>query len=135
MKGVDGSVADRFIDEQLPGSLAAAAEARQRLEPLRAFISVERFEEVRLLVNELVTNALRHAGAITTGGIGLRVQIDGPTVRIEVTDHGPGFEPKVETPTLEQTSGRGLFLVETLADDWGVIDGDGTTVWASLPAR
>jgi anti-sigma regulatory factor (Ser/Thr protein kinase) len=45
-----------------------------------------------------------------------------------VTDHGPGFEPAPARPGPDQVAGRGLFLVDALADRWGSADG-GTRVW------
>ncbi len=120
------------LDENLPGNLAAASNARRKLEVLRDVLPETPFEDARLLVNELVTNSLRHAGALDGGQIKLRVDVSSHLLRIEVTDKGPGFVPRVVEPTLEQTSGRGLFLIEQLSDRWGVIEDDGTTVWAEI---
>ena len=87
---------------------------------------------MRVLVNELVTNSLRHAGAVRDGWIGLRVGTSPHVLRVEVIDQGPGFLPELVTPDLDQTSGRGLFLVQALSDRWGVRRDDETTVWAEI---
>lgn len=130
---IEGSVSDLppQIDERLPGSLTAAAEARRKLEPFQSLLGSRRLEVLRLLVNEMVTNSLLHAGALKTG-IGLKVEATADVLRVEITDQGPGFDPEVRPPTVDQTSGRGLFLVQALSDRWGVIRSGGTRVWAEI---
>ncbi len=130
---IESSVSDLppQIDERLPGSLTAAAEARRKLEPFQSLLGSRRLEVLRLLVNEMVTNSLLHAGALKTG-IGLKVEATADVLRVEVTDQGPGFDPEVRQPTVDQTSGRGLFLVQALSDRWGVIRSGGTRVWAEI---
>jgi hypothetical protein len=53
-------------------------------------------------------------------------------IRIEVVDSGRGFSPDLKEPNLEDTGGRGLFLVDSLADRWGVDSQGGTRVWVEL---
>ena len=133
---IESSVSDLppQIDERLPGSLTAAAEARRKLEPFRSLLGSRRLEVLRLLVNEMVTNSLLHAGALKTG-IGLKVEATADVLRVGVTDQGLGFDPEVRPPTVDQTSGRGLFLVQALSDRWGVIRSGGTMVWAEIDLR
>lgn len=121
-----------LIDERFPGSLKAAGEARRQLSSLRSVLEPQRLDELRILVNELVTNSLRHAGTLSSGWIGLRVGASPHAIRVEVTDQGPGFLPELVAPEFEQTSGRGLFLVQALSDRWGVSRNDETTVWAEM---
>lgn len=121
-----------LIDERLPGRLTAAMEARRRLACVESILDAERYEELRILVNELVTNSVRHSGALGSGWIGLKVGTTKESVRVEVTDEGPGFTPAPVAPGLAQTSGRGLFLVQALSDRWGVKSSDLTTVWAEM---
>jgi hypothetical protein len=55
-------------------------------------------------------------------------------VRVAVTDAGPGL-PTVQSPTPATPSGRGLQIVTTFADDWGVTpshDTPGKTVWFTV---
>ena len=89
-------------------------------------------EDVRLLVSELVTNSLRHAGEAGETTIGLRVAVKERTVRVEVTDAGPGFDAATQPPTLYQQSGWGLYLVDQVSDRWGVDRDDHTRVWFEI---
>ena len=45
------------------------------------------------------------------------------------TDSGPGFDAGTPLPSLYQDSGWGLYLVEQIADRWGVKQEEGTCVW------
>jgi anti-sigma regulatory factor (Ser/Thr protein kinase) len=53
-------------------------------------------------------------------------------VRVEVWDHGHGFKPARQTPDRESMSGWGLYLVDQLADRWGVSATSGTSVWFEI---
>ncbi|MEU0295788.1 ATP-binding protein, partial [Streptomyces microflavus] len=74
-------------------------------------------ETAELLVSELVTNAVLHA----TGSPSCRVTCarSASAFTVTVVDQGGGL-PVVRNGDLNATSGRGLLLVESLADDWGV---------------
>lgn len=88
---------------------------------------------VALVVSELVANAVVHAHA----GPRLRVGWDGRTVDVEVEDDGPG-RPVLRAPDPLTPSGRGLALVDRIADDWGVAGppdsetDQGKVVWARI---
>ena len=77
---------------------------------------------------ELVTNSVRHGGAGEDEWIGLDVAISPAALRVEVSDNGRGFTPAPVRPALDDPGGRGLFLVEQMADRWGHADA-GTRVW------
>lgn len=85
---------------------------------------------VVLLANELVTNAILHARS----GVRLTLRLTPARLRVEVTDSGGG-PPELTEPHLEATSGRGLSMVDTAAQAWGVesVDG-GKRVWFEVPA-
>jgi anti-sigma regulatory factor (Ser/Thr protein kinase) len=123
----------RSVDEKLslrlPGGPDAAAYARRELSRLRADLDPPLAEILRLLVSELVSNSVRHAAAET---ISLKVLVGQAAVFAEVKDYGPGFNPEAIVPRDNHT-GWGLFLVERLADRWGVEHEDAaTTVWFEL---
>jgi len=75
----------------------------------------------RLLVTELVGNSVRHAGLDAADIITLDLELRPDAVRVEVRDPGPGFSaPSFADDPPMGTSGRGLYLVDALADRWGV---------------
>ncbi|WP_055573945.1 ATP-binding protein [Streptomyces prasinopilosus] len=88
-------------------------------------------ETAELLTTELVTNALVHTGraAVLTATVGPR------GLRVEVRDFAD-HEPRPRAPDAgESTHGRGLVLVECLADAWGIrAHGVGKAVWFELGA-
>ncbi|MEU6096501.1 ATP-binding protein [Streptomyces sp. NPDC047079] len=90
-------------------------------------------EDVLLVVSELVTNACLHA----EGPQELRIACDNKVLRIEVADHGAG-QPAPRTPhRAGRPGGHGMFIVQRLCLDWGVVRTPGTagkTVWAELGA-
>jgi anti-sigma regulatory factor (Ser/Thr protein kinase) len=111
---------------RLPGDRDAAAKARRALAKLRGDLDPPLMETLRLLVTELVTNSVRHTKAET---VVLRILVARSAVWTEVTDAGPGFE----LPAKRDGNGWGLFLVERLAERWGVNQSDaGTKVWFEL---
>jgi len=113
---------------------AAAATARREItRRLSAWVAVNALEDVRLLLSELVTNALRHGKVTPEDEIGVRAEVADGTVRIEVHDPGRNGEVERRRPGA-RGGGYGLLLVDRLTNRWGVDRQDGTTVWAELPA-
>jgi anti-sigma regulatory factor (Ser/Thr protein kinase) len=110
----------------------SAAEARRALGEISDHLSPRRLEDARLLVSELVTNALRHAGLGDNDVITLVVVTGDRALRIEVCDPGPGFEVSEPTPDPARPSGWGLYLVRELSDRWGVERNERTRVWFEL---
>ena len=86
-------------------------------------------DTVRLLISELVTNAVRHGG--DSKPVTLHASWNSH-LRIEVMDRGHGFAPKPRSGPTDEPGGYGLFLVGTLADRWGVDTDECTTVWFEL---
>ena len=121
---------DDGISLRLRGGPEAAARARRALSKLRADIDPSLMETLRLLVTELVSNSVRHAHSET---VVLKVLVGRGAVLTEVTDEGPGFDPSETGMPGSEDSGWGLFLVERLADRWGVRqNNDATKVWFEL---
>jgi DNA-binding NarL/FixJ family response regulator len=86
-------------------------------------------ETVELLVTELVTNVILHTSAAPD----VRVSLLKDRVHVEVRDSDPApGRPNLPAPTA--TSGRGLHLVDALADAWGSVEvAGGKVVWFDLP--
>jgi anti-sigma regulatory factor (Ser/Thr protein kinase) len=130
--GVSFRTADNGFTLRLPGSPTAASTARRALGHLRNEFDEPLLEKLRLLVTELVANSVRHAKARV---VSVRAVVTGSSIWLEVTDQGPGFglERAVRTGAQSDASGWGLFLVERLANRWGVRrEGDATHVWFEL---
>lgn len=101
--------------------------ARRALGELKWHVHPDVVQRVRLLVSELVTNAVRHA---QTSAISMDVDVNDDRVRIAIGDRGEGFEGRHQEPQPDQVSGWGLYLVEQLSTTWGVeTPGGGTLVW------
>jgi anti-sigma regulatory factor (Ser/Thr protein kinase) len=120
------------VDLHLPVGPRAASAARSSLAALNGRIPERIFEDLRLLVTELVTNSVRHAGLEGDEPIRLRVDCRPDAIRVEVVDKGPGFEPAVRADPEPEPSGWGLYLVERLADRWGVDSDGNTVVWFEI---
>jgi anti-sigma regulatory factor (Ser/Thr protein kinase) len=105
---------------ELAGGPYAVTAARLALSDLDNHLDASVAFDIRLLVSELVTNSVKHAKVSEDDSIMLGVKIDGDIVRIEVRDSGPGFDPPPAAPPQDADEGWGLFLVEQLADEWGV---------------
>jgi anti-sigma regulatory factor (Ser/Thr protein kinase) len=110
----------------------APGEARRSLHALAGAISPRRLEDVRLVVSELVTNSVVHAGLTRGDPITVSVHVFPYRVRVEVVDYGTGFPHGPPDP---DHHGWGLPIVERLADRWGTECLTQTKVWAefSLP--
>lgn len=94
----------------------------------QAFLSAQLDDEdlgyrVLLLVTEAVTNAMEHGNQLEASKVvKLDVRIDPSAVAVTVEDEGAGFDPKrvanpLDTENLLVDSGRGVFLIATMADD------------------
>ncbi|KRE56168.1 ATP-binding protein [Phycicoccus sp. Soil748] len=95
-------------------------------------------DEAEIVVSELVSNAIRHARALSDGNLRVHWKVKAGVVEVEVTDGGSESSPRPAPRTIWAPSGRGLRIVRSLAHEWGVTeDRNGTTVWASLggPSR
>ena len=121
---------DEGLTVRIAGGPDAAARARRAITNLRGDIDPSVRDTLRLLVTELVANSVRHARA---DALTLRVVVGPRAVLTEVTDSGPGFDPASTGAPRDDHSGYGLFLVERLADRWGVARaGRSTRVWFEL---
>ncbi|WP_405519301.1 ATP-binding protein [Streptomyces canus] len=105
---------------------------------LARLLAVEQLREWGLLLHpaehivaELAANAVTH-GRAPGRDFRLTLYVVGGTLRIEVTDTRGDRLPRAELPAPDAESGRGLVLVDALADKWGVTPGrpPRKTVWA-----
>jgi anti-sigma regulatory factor (Ser/Thr protein kinase) len=91
------------------------ADARRFVTQRLGEISPELTRMVGLMVSELATNCVRHTASDFT----VEIERDAREIRVRVSDRGDG-KPVLRTPESTDPSGRGLRLVEELADSFGV---------------
>ena len=111
----------------------APSAARHAIGTLRPDLGNARYRVCELLVSELVTNVVRHThGGRSIAASDMRVRMYADRVRVEVRDDGPGFRPAERGEDQDPGSGWGLFLVDELADEWGIESGVQNCVWFEL---
>jgi anti-sigma regulatory factor (Ser/Thr protein kinase) len=114
---------DEMLELTLGGGKEAPAGARMALAGLNGSLA-GLAQSVRLLVSELVTNAVRFGLDGPDATVSLSLTSSNHGVHVEVLDPGTGFEPERE--------GFGLMLLNQLADRWGVTVDRGTRVWFEI---
>ena len=136
-----------LVDLRLSPELTSPSRARQALVPFEGRFDPDTRFKLELLVSELVTNSVKHARLRGDDQIGLRVTAQESCVRVEVLDPGHGLpEParvspeggwqyQQAAPDPEWPGGWGLSIVESLADRWGVVQNELTTVWFEVTVR
>ncbi len=114
---------------------AAPAAARAAIRGLLwdDFPAAAELEVLALLVSEVVTNAVKHAGP-RQRGIEFSVDVNPTHTRVVVTDGGPGFERAAEPRSPRfGPGGYGIFLLDSEASRWGTEHApDGFSVWFEL---
>ena len=96
------------------------------------YLDEEQFHSFELVVSEVVSNAVRHAGG-AGDEIRLAVTPKDGYMCVQVTDSGPGLVPKPGALESGDEGGFGLFIVERLTRRWGVTREDNKTrVWFEL---
>ena len=118
----------------LPPKVSAPSQGRQALGPLRPLLGGDVFDRLRLLTSELIANSVQHGRLQPGDQIHVRVSFHHEIVHVDLADEGQMWSPPqvpVEAPLLSEAS-RGLFLLDRLADAWGVDPGPPTRVWFEL---
>jgi signal transduction histidine kinase len=113
-----------------PSSVREARAMLQRLSPpLRGSAA----EVASLILSELVSNAVRHGCDRADSGIVVRLLRDSGSVRIDVSQNGPLFDPEeVGRRQPGKDRGWGILLVQRLCPSWGV---GPQGVWAEVPVE
>ncbi|GAA3803000.1 hypothetical protein GCM10023083_42800 [Streptomyces phyllanthi] len=95
-------------------------------------------DDTVLATGELFANAVRHASTDPSDTVGVTLEYSGDRLRVTLADSS-SVQPRPRTPDAGAETGRGLSIVEALADDWGTDPpgpGDiGKTVWFSMDVR
>jgi anti-sigma regulatory factor (Ser/Thr protein kinase) len=124
------------IELTLQPTAKAAAQARTSLDDLEHELGTALLKDLRLMVSELVTNSIRHAGPGRKDHVVLCAWLYENRFKIEVSDSGPGFAPVATAGRGEDVGGWGLFIVQSLSDRWGAERrGNRTVVWFEIDLR
>jgi anti-sigma regulatory factor (Ser/Thr protein kinase) len=116
----------------IPGRPDQVGQARKYVARILGGLGIT--DTAELLTSELVTNAVRHSNSRAAGGTVAIVVLEmADGVQVEVTDNGSDQTSPVVKGDIFASDGHGLYLVETLARQWGYLRGGaGTTVWFRL---
>lgn len=121
----------------LPHEVSAVGTARSALDRYLQghAVETERRHDARLVLSELISNAIRHAPPLPSGELQVRWGLDAEHIYLEVTDGRGQTEPQQVTASHpESIGGRGLAIVTVLTTSWGVrLDESARTVHAILP--
>lgn len=116
-----------------------AARQRMRIDLGRTGVSDSVIDDAVLILSELLSNAWRHGRPWRSGHDGATVRAawsvgEDDRLTVEVTDGGGPTRPLPANPSVTARGGRGLNIIMSLAEEWGVRDDiDEVTVWALLP--
>ena len=124
---------DPAVDATIECSVRAPAIARRAVEKLAADVDPDVLRDAQLLVSELVTNSIKHSGS--EDPITVRAWARRSGLKVEVGDGGYGFDAAPVAADHHAEGGRGLLILETLADRWGVSREACTRVWFELSPR
>jgi anti-sigma regulatory factor (Ser/Thr protein kinase) len=130
-----------MVADWFPGTTEAVGHARRFVAGVLGG-DCPGLDDVLLMVSELATNAVRHTASGAPGGwfdLTVSVSAAAGVIRVTVTDCGSASEPCMRPGGAhpgELDGGRGLSLVNALADKWGYTgDQHGRVVWFELSAR
>lgn len=124
-----------LLNWPLPATAASVRAARERVRAALEARGVSHRvrEDVALAASEMVTNAVLHTGSAK---IVCGLRFSEGRVCLQVSDEGAGgTAPQMRQAGDDEEDGRGLFLVEVISEQWGVlpaVSGSGRTVWASF---
>ena len=120
------------VQGTLPGDATAPAEARSLIGKLSGEMDSGAFHRAQLLLNEVVTAAVREGQCEPSGCINVAGTVHGAVARFEVNTVSPGFEPGADQ---SDRPDWGWMALNELADAWGVVRGEDAspdTLWFEI---
>ena len=132
--GAPGVAQPQAISFRVPGGVEAPRHARSVMSSHLRDIDRAVASDAALIISELVTNSVRHAGVGSDQLVTVDLMLLDEHLRITVTDPGCDLQPRLSTQDLDGLGGHGLRLVDLLSVSWGVgRDAVGATqVWCDL---
>ncbi len=129
---VNGSNGERVTTARLAivPSLVAPSDARAFVEEV--LIDHTRLPDLLLGISELVTNAVRHGRLPQESQLVVTVEARANKVRLEVSYPGPLFVAPTGLPPPDVAAGRGLAIIDAIADRWGMLQSEGMVVWFEI---
>ena len=124
---------DPALARTIECSPRAPADARRAVGELAPSVTSGLLNDVQLLVSEVVTNSVRHSGSDEP--IRLRVWERPSGLKVEIADGGYGFDAAPVGAGGDDEGGRGLMIVDALAERWGVADDAHGRVWFEIADR
>ena len=105
---------------RVPFAASSVAVARQQLRTwlTDAGVARETIDDARVVISELVGNSVRHAQPLPDGDIVVSWRMSSKGLEISVTDGGSGTRPRKVNASSSALAGRGMAIVETLAEKW-----------------
>lgn len=128
----------RIVGVRVPYAMASASLVRHELRSDLTAHSVPApvVDDAVSIVSELLSNALRHAAPLPDGSVRVGWELGSGVLSVSVTDGGSDRLPALRAAAALDTGGRGLSIVSSLADEWGVEQAPAaTTVWAQLSVK
>jgi serine/threonine-protein kinase RsbW len=127
--------ANTVVTMRLPFAPSSVSVARQRLKSwmLEVGESPESVEDARIIISELVANAVRHARPLADGNLQVTWNREGEEIQVSVTDGGATTRPRNVHAAPTALAGRGIAIVDALAQRWWTEDTQSrSTVYALL---
>ena len=108
------------ITMRLPFTASSVSVARHRLKAFMKDVggSGEAVEDARVVISELVANSVRHAQPLSDGRIHVSWTLEDRGLLLSVTDGGSGTRPRTVNAPSSALAGRGMAIVEILAQEW-----------------
>ena len=108
------------VDLRVPFATTSVSVARRRLHDWmkERGTPAPAVEDARLLISELVGNSVRHAQPLPDGNLLISWTVDHRGLQVSVTDGGSSSVPRKVNASPAALTGRGMAIVEALADSW-----------------
>jgi anti-sigma regulatory factor (Ser/Thr protein kinase) len=122
------------VDRRFTPDAASIRAARRFVLDAAGDLAPDVRDAISVMVSELAMNAVQYGRTAFV----VSIELTGDSLRVEVTDSGGGTPEAQPLPPASSPHGRGLFLVDRLADEWGVspaADGPQRTVWFRVATR